>query len=119
MKQKAKTQVSFVTDSGSNVKEPFLSIITVCLNNLQGLKKTKASIEQLEGNYEWIIIDGESNDGTVEMLERINQPNIRWISERDSGLYDAMNKGISYSSGTYVVFINSGDEIANGMTVAL
>ncbi|SFI88184.1 putative colanic acid biosynthesis glycosyltransferase [Paenibacillus sp. UNC496MF] len=100
-------------------ESPFLSVITVCLNNLDGLRKTKDSLGLLSCRYEWIVIDGMSTDGTVAYLETLDQDNVNWVSERDRGLYDAMNKGIARSSGTYVIFINSGDEIAGDWSASL
>jgi len=94
---------------------PNFTIITVCLNNLEGLKKTYHSIQsQTIQNYEWIIIDGESNDGTIDFLKNLNSSSIYWSSEPDKGLYDAMNKGISLAKGGYIIFLNSGDELSEG-----
>ncbi|MGX9728407.1 MAG: glycosyltransferase family 2 protein [Candidatus Electronema sp. VV] len=88
---------------------PRYSIITVCLNAKDGLKKTLHSIEQQTfNNFEWIVIDGNSTDGTVELLR--NHPRVnKLISEPDEGIYDAMNKGIAISSGEYLLFLNAGD----------
>ena len=85
-----------------------VSIITVCLNSINGLKKTLNSVSQQSyKNIEHIIIDGGSIDGSVEFLK--NQKNIFFISEPDQGLYDAMNKGISFASGKIIGFLNSDD----------
>lgn len=88
-----------------------LSIITINLNNLEGLRKTASSVlGQSFSNYEFIIIDGYSNDGSVEYISSIDSKVLtHWISEKDSGIYDAMNKGINKSSGEYLLFLNSGD----------
>lgn len=89
---------------------PLFSIITVTLNNLEGLKRTHASLEmQTVQNFQWIVIDGASSDGTPQYLKMTNA---QWLSEPDQGLYDAMNKGIERSTGEYLLFLNSGDEIA-------
>lgn len=86
-----------------------LSIITINLNNKSGLTKTIESIKnQTFQDFEHIIIDGLSDDGSLSLIEsstRVNQ----WISEKDSGVYDAMNKGIKIASGEYLLFLNSGD----------
>ncbi len=88
----------------------YLSIITVTYNNLEGLKNTAKSVLPLTKNCEWIIIDGDSNDGTKSFLESLpKQDNIKYISEKDNGIYDAMNKGIKLSQGRYLNFMNSGD----------
>ena len=86
----------------------FFSIITVCKNNFDDLKKTYDSIiSQTIDNYEWIVIDGDSKDYTREWLENNHLP--EWISEPDNGIYDAMNKGIAMAKGRYLIFMNSGD----------
>nr|MBC8490102.1 glycosyltransferase [Bacteroidota bacterium] len=90
----------------------FFSIITVCKDNLEELKKTHESIiAQTINDYEWIVIDGNSRDGTLGWLERTNLAN--WISEPDKGIFDAMNKGLNKSSGKYIIFMNSGDTFAS------
>lgn len=87
-----------------------LSIITINYNNKKGLQKTIQSvIHQGFLDYEFIIIDGGSTDGSVEEIE-LNSLKINfWVSEKDNGVYDAMNKGILKSSGEYCYFLNSGD----------
>lgn len=92
-----------------------LSIITINLNNLDGLKKTIDSImSQTWRDFEWIIVDGGSTDGSKELIEELAsnpQSNISWwCSEKDQGIYNAMNKGIAKSKGDYLNFMNSGDE---------
>ncbi len=88
----------------------FLSIITVCYNNLHGLERTAASILPLPKGFEWLIIDGCSTDGTRDFLVSLPVSNaIRFLVEPDKGIYDAMNKGILLSKGLYVNFMNSGD----------
>lgn len=88
-----------------------ISIITVTFNNLGGLKKTIESVKHQSVNmYEHIIIDGKSNDGTVNYLSSLKKhQKIHYISERDTGIYNAMNKGISLSKGNWLIFLNAGD----------
>lgn len=94
-------------------KMPFFSIVTVTLNHLSGLQRTYESIFQQNcEDFEWIVIDGASKDGTPEFLETLDFDNVRWISEPDTGLYDAMNKGIAIARGTYILFLNAGDTFA-------
>lgn len=90
------------------------SIITVCRNDLKGLKMTYNSvIKQTYKDFEWIIIDGNSSDGTKQWLNNLSQENIYWISESDKGIFDAMNKGIKHARGKYLHFLNSFDEFAD------
>jgi len=87
-----------------------LSIITVNYNNLKGLKKTVESVlEQTYSPIEYIVIDGGSNDGSNMFLKSIDSKIDYWTSEPDSGVYDAMNKGIDKATGNYLYFLNSGD----------
>ncbi len=96
---------------------PLFSIITVTRNNLIGLQKTHKSILcQTCTDYEWIVIDGASNDGTPDFL---HDKNAHWISEPDTGIYDAMNKGIARAHGAYLIFMNAGDCFATCGTLAL
>ncbi len=85
-----------------------VSIITITYNNRDGLKRTAQSVQsQMSRDYEWIIIDGASTDGTRGDFG--NYANARIISEPDNGIYDAMNKGIEQSNGDYIIFMNAGD----------
>ena len=89
-----------------------ISIITVNLNNYDGLKKTIQSVlEQTYRDIEWIIIDGGSIDGSRELIEHYANCFAYWVSEPDKGIYNAMNKGISEAKGEYVQFLNSGDTL--------
>lgn len=97
------------------MKEFKVSIITVTYNNLKELIKTRSTILPLFEKYplliEHIIIDGNSNDGTKNFLEKPLKYNTRYLCEKDNGIYDAMNKGIKLSRGEYILFLNSGDEL--------
>ncbi|RZK10989.1 MAG: glycosyltransferase [Flavobacterium sp.] len=87
-----------------------LSIITVNLNNKSGLTKTINSVSQAKiPASEFIVIDGESTDGSVDIITNHKHIIDFWISEKDNGIYSAMNKGISISNGLYLMFLNSGD----------
>jgi len=88
-----------------------LSVITVCRNDLAGLKRTAGSIlAQSWRDFEWIIIDGGSTDGSREYIEQTLAPYAAyWCSEPDGGVYFGMNKGISHAKGEYLNFMNSGD----------
>ena len=99
------------TDTSEKVL-PTVSIITVVFNAARHIEVTLQSIaEQTWPALEYIVIDGGSSDGTLEIIEKYNPRIARLISEPDSGLYDAMNKGLREASGDYVWFINAGDTI--------
>ncbi len=85
-----------------------LSIITINLNNLAGLQKTMQSVfEQTFTDYEYIVIDGGSTDGSKEYIEQHSDKLAYWVSEKDKGIYNAMNKGIIKAGGDYLLFLNS------------
>lgn len=90
-----------------------ISIITINYNNLSGLIKTSNSIANQiikPDIYEWIVIDGNSTDGSKKwLLDKQSDFKYTYISEPDNGIYNAMNKGICMSNGTYILFLNSGD----------
>lgn len=87
-----------------------LSIITINYNNKEGLQKTIDSVVcQTWRDFEWIIIDGGSTDGSKELIEQYQQHFAYWCSEPDKGIYNAMNKGIDHAEGEYLLFLNSGD----------
>lgn len=89
-----------------------LSIITINFNNKEGLQKTIDSvIVQTWRDFEWIIIDGGSTDGSKELIEQYQQNFAYWCSEPDKGVYNAMNKGIKHAQGEYLLFLNSGDTL--------
>ena len=93
-----------------------LSIITVNRNNAEGLKKTIESvITQTYTDYEYIIIDGASTDGSVDIIKHYENKINYWISEPDTGVYNAMNKGILRARGDYINFMNSGDTFTSGI----
>lgn len=95
------------------MRKPVLSIITVNLNNNLGLQKTLRSIQsQSYTDYEHIIIDANSTDGSLETIIKYTTETSHlsyWISEPDKGIYDGMNKGIAHAKGEYIFFLNSGD----------
>lgn len=96
-----------------------LTIITVVYNNVRDIERTiKSVICQTYPYIEYLIIDGNSTDGTVDVIKRYAEHISEWISEPDKGIYDAMNKGLGRATGDYVLFMNSGDEIYAEDTVA-
>ncbi|MBI9042253.1 MAG: glycosyltransferase [Lutibacter sp.] len=93
---------------------PLISIITINFNNLEGLKKTMQSVfEQTYKNFEYIVIDGGSTDGSAAYIENHKDTIDYWVSETDTGIYNAMNKGIKVAKGEYLLFLNSGDHLIN------
>lgn len=104
-----------------------LSIITINRNNAAGLEKTLQSVAlQTFKEFEYIIIDGASTDGSVEVIEKFESwfAQLKWVSEPDTGIYNAMNKGIRMASGDYIQILNSADclaaeDVTERMLVAL
>jgi glycosyltransferase involved in cell wall biosynthesis len=93
---------------------PLFSVITINYNNCKGLKETLESVcGQSCNSFEYIVIDGGSEDGSRELLETYKEKITYWVSEKDSGIYNAMNKGIEAAKGYYCLFLNSGDYLGN------
>ena len=91
-----------------------VSIITVNYNNNEGLQKTFDSVfAQTYVDFDYLVIDGGSNDGSRELIESNKDKLAYWLSEKDRGIYDAMNKGIDNAKGEYLLFLNSGDYLYN------
>jgi len=98
------------------------SIITICKNDIIGLKKTCESLcAQTNVEFDWIVIDGKSDDGTTDYLINSDIKYLKyWLSEDDSGIYDAMNKGARFIRQDYVIYLNAGDVlIDNFLTIAV
>ncbi|HEY4322430.1 MAG TPA: glycosyltransferase family 2 protein [Mucilaginibacter sp.] len=99
--------------------QPKLTVITVVYNNAKDIERTMLSVlNQSYPNIEYIIVDGLSNDGTLEIIKRYKSRIAKLISEKDKGIYDAMNKGLAIATGDYVLFMNSADEFYEPETVA-
>lgn len=95
-----------------------LSIITINYNNRDGLAKTIDSVlSQTFKDFEWIVIDGDSTDGSRELIESHTSDFAYWSSEPDNGVYNAMNKGLAHVHGDYVQFLNSGDLLYENTTL--
>lgn len=93
---------------------PEVSIITICFNEAKHIRRTCESItSQSRKDFEWIVIDGASTDGTLDILEEFRDSIHHLLSEVDNGIYDAMNKGIRLAAGEYLVFMNGGDSFAS------
>jgi glycosyltransferase involved in cell wall biosynthesis len=91
-------------------QQPKISIVTVCYNAVATLENTILSVlNQTYSNVEYIVIDGGSKDGTVDIIKNYKDRLAYWISEPDKGIYDAMNKGIAVATGEWINFMNAGD----------
>ncbi len=94
----------------SSARRPLISVVTVVFNGAKTLKNTIESvIPQLGDDVEYIIIDGGSTDGTIEIVREYEHHLAYWISERDSGIYDAWNKAIDVSKGEFISFVGADD----------
>src|SRR4051812_15217048 len=98
---------------------PKLSVITIVYNNVRDMERTMLSvINQTYLHIEYIVVDGLSTDGTLDVINKYEGKISKLISEKDEGIYDAMNKGLAAATGDYVIFMNSGDEFYDADTVA-
>lgn len=98
---------------------PKLSIITICFNDKAGLEKTIESvISQSFTDYEFIIIDGGSTDGSRDVIVRNEKKISYWVSEKDTGIYNAMNKGLKRATGEFCLFLNAGDYLFDAEVLA-
>lgn len=94
--------------------KPKISVVTVSFNSAATIESTLASVAaQEKANFEHLVVDGGSSDGTVAIVERFREGIAHFVSEPDQGLYDAMNKGIAAATGDYVGFLNSDDVYAH------
>jgi len=97
---------------------PKLSIITIVYNNVRDIERTIQSvINQTYKKIEYIVIDGASTDGTLDVVNQYQDHISKIVSEPDKGIYDAMNKGLALATGDYILFMNSGDELYDQKTV--
>lgn len=95
-----------------------ISVITINYNNVNGLRKTILSVLEQQGvEVEYIIIDGGSTDGSAELPLNYANSISKYLSEKDGGVYDAMNKGIKYATGEYCIFLNSGDTFSSPLVI--
>lgn len=100
------------------MKKPVLTIITVVYNNVKHINRTLLSVlNQTYKKIEYIVVDGASTDGTLQIINQYRDKITTIISEKDNGIYHAMNKGLALAKGNYVLFMNSGDEIFDHTTI--
>ncbi|MDE6295172.1 MAG: glycosyltransferase [Muribaculaceae bacterium] len=101
------------------MNNPLISVITISYNAAETITPTLHSVaNQTFHDFEHIIIDGLSKDDTIAIARREGIPGLRILSEKDNGIYDAMNKGLRIATGQYVIFLNSGDTFATDDTLA-
>jgi len=97
---------------------PIISVVTVVYNGVKEIEKTMLSVlNQTYSNVEYIVIDGNSTDGTQDIIKKYQNKISYWHSEPDGGIYDAMNKGVSKCTGLYTVFVNCGDHLYSASTL--
>jgi glycosyltransferase involved in cell wall biosynthesis len=119
---------SLITDAGglrtkglfkkNEPNRPLVTIITVVFNGAEDLEKTILSVlNQSYDNVEYIVVDGGSTDGTLDIIRKYDHAIDYWISEKDAGIYDAMNTGIQLATGNWVNFMNSGDSFYESTTL--
>ena len=99
-------------------KQPTFTIVTVSFNCKTTIEKTILSVLQQDfTDYEYIVIDGGSTDGTTDIIRKYESRLAYWCSESDKGIYDGMNKGVKESSGEWIVFMNAGDVMHSSKTL--
>lgn len=97
-----------------------ISIITVCYNSASTIEDTILSVfNQSYKNIEYIIVDGASKDNTVDIIKKHSDKITKWISEKDNGIYDAMNKGVEMATGDVIGILNADDVFANNEVISL
>lgn len=98
------------------MNNPLISVVTVSYNAVSTIEQTIISVlNQMYSNIEYIIIDGGSTDGTIDIIKRYDDKITYWQSEPDKGIYDAMNKGIQKANGEWINFMNAGDMFSSTM----
>lgn len=108
-----------IPNNQSTILAPKVTVVTVTFNAATEIEATiKSVIEQSYPNIEYIIIDGGSSDGTLDIIRRYDKYITYWVSERDGGIYDAMNKGVIRASGDWINFLNCGDTFVSSETVS-
>lgn len=91
-----------------------ISIITINFNQSEDLEETiRSVVSQSFKDYQYLVIDGGSTDGSVDVIKKYKEQIHHWVSEKDNGIYNAMNKGIAAAKGNYVLFLNSGDVLTS------
>lgn len=98
--------------------KPLISVVTVVLNGSQTLERCiKSVISQTYPSIEYIVVDGGSKDGTMDIIKQYDKAIDYWVSEKDNGLYHAMNKAVLFCTGDYILYLNADDELNNSQTM--
>ncbi len=98
--------------------KPLISVVTVVLNGRQTLERcVKSVISQTYSSIEYIVVDGGSKDGTMDIIKQYDKAIDYWVSEKDNGLYHAMNKAVLFCTGDYILYLNADDELYNSQTM--
>ena len=101
------------------IMDPKISIVTVCFNAVKTIEQTIISIvNQSYNNMEYIVIDGQSTDGTIEIIKKYDKNISSWISEPDKGIYDAMNKALEMATGDFLIFLGADDHLLSFDTIS-
>jgi glycosyltransferase involved in cell wall biosynthesis len=97
-----------------------ISVVTIVFNGENEIEKTILSVlQQSYKDFEFIVVDGGSKDGTVGIIKKYNSGITSWVSEKDNGIYDAMNKGVRMARGEYIIFMNGGDRFYESHTLEM
>ena len=106
--------IEYVANEEVVITKPNLSVITIVKNGIPFVEQTiKSVLSQTYSNLEYIIIDGVSTDGTLDVIRSHESEITKWVSEKDDGISDAFNKGLSLAEGDYLMFLNADDALAN------
>jgi glycosyltransferase involved in cell wall biosynthesis len=112
-------QVGGLRINNTGIKNPIVSVVCVTLNAARQLPNLINSVAGKKNNdVEFIVIDGSSTDGTIDILSQSQHVIDFWLSEHDAGIYDAMNKSLNYVKGRWIIFLGADDELCEGFTEA-
>jgi glycosyltransferase involved in cell wall biosynthesis len=115
---RARLRDGAATDGAAARRTPLISVVTAVFNDAAGLESTIHSVlGQTCRDFEYLVIDGGSSDGTVRLLQEYDRALEAWVSEPDLGVYDAFNRGVRLAAGTWIVFLGAGDRLFDESTI--